>query len=166
MEATKVALETLVQDAHINRHPEIAPDTSGKRHVFVLSTNMLNNIADRKPIEIHLDDESDDEDPSDGPEAVPASHRERRAGGLLNGQPIPDLRFEQTYLASLRRTDLSWYSIFRVTLIDYLMFPMFQGLLWTLAVASLRHLRGTTTKSGRQFGQVLRDALNIGGVLD
>lgn len=113
-----------------------------------------------------VSDASDLESLAEDADAIDAP--EKAAGGprMLNGAPMPDLRFEQAYLTALRRTDMTPRTICRVTLVDFLLWPMAQGFLWALGLNGFRYLRTASTSNGRQFGLVLRDFLNIGGILD
>lgn len=105
-----------------------------------------------------LESLADDADPIDAPQTA--------GPRTVNGAPMPDLRFEQAYLTALRRTDMRPITIARVTLIDFLLWPMAQGFLWALGLNGFRYLRTASNANGKQFGLVLRDFLNIGGVLD
>ncbi|ORY86107.1 hypothetical protein BCR37DRAFT_390903 [Protomyces lactucae-debilis] len=144
-------LETLAQDTHIESNPQIQPDTS----------------ADKAPIKVYSGDIEglDDDDLAQLPDEVQPGARPPKPV-LFNGTPIPDLRFEQTYLTALNRTDWSHWSVFRVTLVDFLLWPMLQGAVWALALNGFRYLRTSSNSQGKAFGLVIKDFLNIGGILD
>ena len=114
--------------------------------------------------------EDDVEDASDleslEDEGEPIDGSQRQGPRTVNGAPMPDLRFEQAYLTALQRTDMRPITIARVTLIDFLLWPMAQGFLWALGLNGFRYLRTASNANGKQFGLVLRDFLNIGGILD
>lgn len=107
----------------------------------------------------------DDDDMAQLPGEVQQDGR-RKAPVLFNGTPIPDLRFEQTYLTALNKTDWSHWSVFRVTLVDFLLWPMLQGAVWALALNGFRYLRTSSNSQGKAFGLVIKDFLNVGGILD
>src|SRR6266436_3617591 len=56
----------------------------------------------------------------------PSPHMPKR----LQLSAIPDLRFEQTYLAKIEAADPSWHSIAWITIRDYAISPLLQGALW------------------------------------
>ncbi|BFZ54217.1 hypothetical protein PYCC9005_001250 [Savitreella phatthalungensis] len=144
--------ETLATDTHIEKNPSTQPGT----------------IADEPPKAVKLEDVEDAED-AEELASVAEEGEPLETHGIDTRKPkapLPDLRFEQAYLTALRRTDMRTWSIFRVTFVDFLLWPMAQGFLWALALNGFRHLRSASTSSGKQFGTILRDALNIGGVLD
>lgn len=143
-EAAGVLLNTIVADAHLESDPEIAPGTS----------------ADSKPILIDTD--------VDNKSKSAARHRSKvpQRPPMMNGKPLPDLRHEQTYLAAISRTDGSFWSIARVTLKDFLIWPTLTQFAYVLGLDGFKYLRTGSARSGRQFGLIIRDFLNIGGVLD
>jgi hypothetical protein len=73
--------------------------------------------------------------------------------------PLPDLRFEQSYLASIRDAS-SWHMVAYITFRDQLFMPLTQGLLWTLLVAGWKNwntVHNTTSNfSGSTIGARLR----------
>ena len=148
---TGAILTSTIADAHLETDPEVAPSTA----------------ADTKPVVVDIDsDESldSDLDIDEFPESVVEEPTERPA--MMNGQPLPDLRHEQTYLAALARTDYSTKSILRVTLIDFLIWPTIMQFFYVLGLNGFKYLREGSTSSGRKFGVIIKDFLNIGGVLD
>lgn len=144
-EAAGVLLNTVVEDTHLEYDPEISPDTA----------------ADAKPV--LLDTGIDGEG---YPEVIPDSERHPERPKTMQGKPLPDLRHEQTYLAAIARTDGSFWSITRVTLVDFLLWPTATQFAYVFVLDGFKFLRTGSTRSGRQFGELIRDFLNIGGVLD
>ncbi|KAJ9325571.1 hypothetical protein C8Q69DRAFT_447621 [Paecilomyces variotii] len=69
--------------------------------------------------------------------------------------PLPDLRFEQSYLASLRGAD-TWGRIAWITIRDQVILPLMQGTLWTLALAGWRHWNRGASLQGHTLGSRLR----------
>ncbi|KAL1957686.1 hypothetical protein VTO42DRAFT_5663 [Malbranchea cinnamomea] len=79
----------------------------------------------------------------------------RTAKTLSKRPPIPDLRFEQSYLASLRCAD-TWGRIAWITTRDQVLLPLIQGTLWTLALSGLRSWNRGAHVGGRKVGVSLR----------
>ncbi len=51
----------------------------------------------------------------------------------LQPSAIPDLRFEPTYLAKLEVADPGWKSVAWITIRDYAISPLLQGVIWCVA---------------------------------
>lgn len=103
-----VQIAETIQTAHINREPSA-------RHDINPST-----AADtREPVKLErrgdLDD-LDDEDDDDDDDEIPLSHL-RPARRFSHLPPIPDLRFEQSYLHSIGNAK-SWWMIAWITARD------------------------------------------------
>lgn len=143
-DAAGVLLNTLATDTHMEFSPELDPATS----------------ADSKPIlvEAPFDDQKS--------AVVVEAPREARRPVMTNGKPLPDLRHEQTYLAALSRTDGTFWAIAYMTLKDFLIWPTITQFAYVLGLDGFKYLRTGSTRSGRKFGLLIRDFLNIGGVLD
>ena len=69
--------------------------------------------------------------------------------------PLPDLRFEQSYLASLP-PGASWATIAYITMRDLVIFPLLQGTLWALALAGWRHWNRAANLRGSNLGARVR----------
>jgi len=72
-----------------------------------------------------------------------------------NLPPLPDLRFEQSYLASLQGAE-TWWSIAWITGRDQVLLPLVQGTLWTLALSGWRYWNRGAAFSGQSAGARLR----------
>ncbi|KAK2742321.1 hypothetical protein FQN57_005409 [Myotisia sp. PD_48] len=70
-------------------------------------------------------------------------------------RPIPDLRFEQSYLNSLKGAE-TWTHVAWITIRDQVMLPFIQGTLWTLALSGWRYWNRGAHKTGRTAGVTLR----------
>ncbi|KAI9040238.1 DUF1770 domain-containing protein [Aspergillus affinis] len=68
-----------------------------------------------------------------------------------NLPPLPDLRFEQSYLASIRDAD----TYGRVAWITVLL-PLIQGTVWTLALSGWRFWNRNASLSGQTLGSRIR----------
>lgn len=69
--------------------------------------------------------------------------------------PIPDFRFEQSYLASLKDADTKWKVAF-ITVRDQVLLPLVQGIAWNLIMSGWRHWNRGTKFQGRTLGARVR----------
>ncbi|MCJ1289967.1 hypothetical protein MMC34_001501, partial [Xylographa carneopallida] len=69
--------------------------------------------------------------------------------------PLPDLRFEQSYLASLQGAE-GWRGVGYVTVRDQVLLPLLQGTLWTLLLVGWRHWNRSASYAGRGVGARVR----------
>ncbi|CCU82538.1 DUF1770 domain-containing protein [Blumeria hordei DH14] len=70
--------------------------------------------------------------------------------------PLPDLRFEQSYLASLAGADSGW-QIAIITLRDQVLLPLLQGTIWSLALLGWAHWNQKAQISGTSVGSKVRN---------
>ncbi|KAH8702503.1 hypothetical protein BGW36DRAFT_459197 [Talaromyces proteolyticus] len=129
-----------IQAASIKRHPDPAHDINP---ATAASAKEPYNVA-------HSDDTasipSDIVDPGRVIHPVP-----RRA----NLPPLPDLRFEQSYLASIKNAE-SWKQVTWITVRDQVLFPLIQGTVWTLALLGWRFWNRNAQLQGTSLGTRLR----------
>ncbi|KAI4289610.1 MAG: hypothetical protein L6R35_001121 [Caloplaca aegaea] len=133
MSEAVVDIASAVQSASINPHPSPAHDL-----------NPSTSASTKKPVSPATSIPSNAESiPESALKPVP-----RRA----NLPPLPDMRFEQSYLASLQGAE-SWWRIAWITTRDQVALPLIQGMLWTLLLSGWRywnrgaHFRGATLGS-------------------
>lgn len=69
--------------------------------------------------------------------------------------PIPDFRFEQSYLASLKNADTNWKVAF-ITIRDQMVLPLVQGVVWNLVQFGWRHWHGASKFQGQSLGARVR----------
>ncbi|KAJ6107441.1 hypothetical protein N7523_008764 [Penicillium sp. IBT 18751x] len=69
--------------------------------------------------------------------------------------PLPDLRFEQSYLASIRDAD-TWGRVAWITIRDQVLLPLIQGTVWTLALSGWRFWNRNASLSGHTLGSRIR----------
>ncbi|KAJ5573666.1 uncharacterized protein N7459_008093 [Penicillium hispanicum] len=69
--------------------------------------------------------------------------------------PLPDLRFEQSYLASLKDAD-TWGRVAWITVRDQVLLPLIQGTVWTLALSGWRFWNRNASLSGQTLGSRIR----------
>lgn len=139
-----IQIAETIQTASINRHPSPAHDA-----------NPSTSASLKQPV--RLDDEPDlDQLPSDIDEdEIPVSVL-RPTPRNKQFPPLPDLRFEQSYLASIQNAD-TWQKVAWITFRDQVFMPLTQGLLWTLVVAGWRNWNSKSTSfSGSSVGARLR----------
>ncbi|KAI0393651.1 DUF1770-domain-containing protein [Xylariaceae sp. FL0594] len=97
-----------------------------------------------------------DEDEEDIPVSVLVAPRPApRRGHRQPLPPMPDLRFEQSYLHSIAGAD-TWWKIAWITVRDQVMMPLAQGVLYNLAIAGWQHWNRSAQLSGNSAGARLR----------
>ncbi|KIW16739.1 hypothetical protein PV08_03928 [Exophiala spinifera] len=69
--------------------------------------------------------------------------------------PIPDFRFEQSYLASIKNADTP-LRVAVITIRDQLLLPLFQGIAWNLIQFGWRHWNRGSKFQGRTLGARVR----------
>ncbi|KAI1622888.1 hypothetical protein EDD37DRAFT_446681 [Exophiala viscosa] len=69
--------------------------------------------------------------------------------------PIPDFRFEQSYLASLKDADTNWKVAF-ITIRDQVFLPLVQGIAWNLIMSGWRHWNRSSKFQGQTLGAKVR----------
>ncbi|CAK7226041.1 hypothetical protein SBRCBS47491_006091 [Sporothrix bragantina] len=170
-----------IQTAHIVHDPSVerdmAPSTAADTREPVVvdaeSQRKLRHQAekahalDEDPLELEpLDDE--DEDDEDGPYSVirpwdPATDKGNHYGLAGHGSqrphqqlpPLPDLRFEQSYLRSIAAAD-TWWKVGLITIRDQMLMPFTQGLLYNLAVCGWQYWNRSAKLSGQSLGARVR----------
>ena len=130
-----------IQSASIKRHPsphhDINPSTAASRKEPVIFPS---------PPDSPVSGASIHSSALDAPQPAP-----RKA----NLPPLPDLRFEQSYLASLKDTKNNW-EIAYITVRDQVFMPLAQGMLWSLALSGWRHWNQNTAIQGGGLGAKVR----------
>ncbi|KAK1250986.1 hypothetical protein MKX07_005541 [Trichoderma sp. CBMAI-0711] len=135
-------LGSTIQAGHIRRHPDprqdVAPSTAAdRRHLVDLHSARRSDI-----------DVSEDED--DIPYSVlrpPKKH--------YHLPPLPDLRFEQSYLHSIASAD-TWWKVLLITVRDQVLMPLAQGVLLNLALVGWHHWNKNARLHGDSVGVRLR----------
>ncbi|TAQ90425.1 hypothetical protein B7494_g1239 [Chlorociboria aeruginascens] len=148
-----------LQTASINRAPspthDINPSTTASQkepvaisHQPPASDSSLEKYA--YDDEDGLDEEEEEEEEEDVPYSV-LKPVPRRA----SFPPLPDMRFEQSYLASISHTDSVWRIAF-ITIFDQVFMPLAQGMLWQLGLLGWRYWNRTAELSGNGVGARVR----------
>lgn len=132
-------LGSAIQSASIRRHPsphhDINPSTAASTKVPVEVTSPLASEVD-----------SDETLPSDLIRPLP-----RRK----SFPPIPDFRFEQSYLASLKNAKTNSQVAF-ITIRDQVLLPLVQGLVWNMAMFGWRYWNRDVKFAGEGIGVRVR----------
>ncbi|KAK6502524.1 hypothetical protein TWF506_003105 [Arthrobotrys conoides] len=164
-----LAVESALTDGHIREGdtPEtaIAPSTAADSKT-VLTDSEYSAVEAEEDDERELHDELDQEEDDEADEVASISssvlyssghetHRSLRHRPL---PPLPDLRFEQSYLASIRhaREEGKYWLIALITVKDQVLFPLIQGTLWNLTLAGWRYWNRGVKFSGEGVGAKVR----------
>ncbi|CAO2652620.1 Nn.00g009030.m01.CDS01 [Neocucurbitaria sp. VM-36] len=135
-------IASTIQAASLKRHPS-------PRHDLNPSTA----ASQKQPVTL---DEHPDPDASSnvGEDEIPIS--------VLNPvprrntmPPLPDLRFEQSYLKSIEQAQ-GWQGVLWITLRDQVIMCFAQGVLWTLVLNGWRHWNRSAKFSGQSVGAKIR----------
>ncbi|KAJ4288372.1 hypothetical protein N0V90_011606 [Kalmusia sp. IMI 367209] len=137
-------IASLIQSAHIKRNPS-------PRHDLNPSTT----ASEKLPVHLRSHPDPDASDVSEvGEDEVPLSVL--RPVPRRNAMPpLPDLRFEQSYLKSIEHAE-SWKGVLWITVKDNILLCFAQGLLWTLVLSGWRHINRSSKFSGRGVGARIR----------
>ncbi len=140
-------LASTLQSASIKRHPspnhDLNPSTtaSAKAPATVTLRSPSPSVKSATTNSDHI--------PSDIVDEV--SSRPRRSPL----PPLPDLRFEQSYLASIKNAD-TWGKVAYITIRDQVMMPLTQGVVWNLALFGWRTWNRGAKLSGQSIGSRVR----------
>ena len=139
-----------IQTAHINRHPSPAHDlnpstaASRKEPVTIVSEKRHENFYPDEGI-----DESEEEDEDE------VDYRVRSKGRRHHLPPLPDLRYEQSYLHGIRNAD-TWWKVALITARDQVMMPFMQGVLYNLAICGWQFYNRNAQIRGSSLGAKVR----------
>ncbi|XWW97585.1 hypothetical protein V2A60_005569 [Cordyceps javanica] len=98
-----------------------------------------------------IDDDDDDDDDDDIPYSV--LKRPRRQRQAL--PPLPDLRFEQSYLKSIAAAD-TWWKIALITTRDQVIMPLAQGIIYNLLLCGWQEWNRNAKLHGSSVGARVR----------
>ncbi|KAH8674010.1 hypothetical protein BX600DRAFT_509219 [Xylariales sp. PMI_506] len=149
MSSIPTQIAETVQTAHLNRAPS-------PRHDLNPSTA----ASIKEPVRLvagELDDDDDDididrDEDEDDVISVSVLRRPRRRQSF---PPMPDLRFEQSYLHSIRAAD-TWWKVGWITIRDQVMMPLLQGVLYNLAICGWQFWNKNAQYSGSSIGAKVR----------
>ncbi|KAK2009845.1 DUF1770-domain-containing protein [Colletotrichum eremochloae] len=139
-----VQVAETIQTAHINRTPspnhDLNPSTAASEKEPVTL----------EPVSSH--DELDDDDELD--DYIPRSivNPKQRSTKL---PPMPDLRFEQSYLHSISKAD-TWGRVAWITTRDQIIMPLVQGVVYNLFLIGWHHWNRNAQVHGSSIGARVR----------
>ncbi|KAI1085830.1 hypothetical protein F5B20DRAFT_20700 [Whalleya microplaca] len=144
-----------IQTAHVNRHPspthDANPSTAASSRQPVRVRSAKTPFRRRQSdFSLDGDEEADDDNESEIPVSVLRPRPRNRSF-----PPMPDLRFEQSYLHSLEKAD-TWGKVLWVTVRDQMMMPFAQGVLYNLAICGWQHWNRNAQMSGNSAGARIR----------
>ncbi|QSZ35636.1 hypothetical protein DSL72_008506 [Monilinia vaccinii-corymbosi] len=146
--SSSVPLEiaSTIQSASIKRNPSPNHDINPSTAAF-----------SKEPVSVHPEYAYGDKDSIDGGEEVEDIPCDviRPLPRRASFPPIPDLRFEQSYLASIAHADTYWKVAF-ITIRDQVCMPLIQGIAVTLLWAGWKHWNKNAQLSGNSAGARVR----------
>jgi hypothetical protein len=141
-------LASAIQSAHIRRHPsprhDINPSTA--------SSKMMPATEDDIP---PSPTSSISTIPSDVLNAPSSSTTPRPLPRRKSIPPLPDMRFEQSYLASISRAETNT-QVALITIRDQVLMPLLQGVAWNLVQSLWRHWNQGARFRGTGVGAKVR----------
>ncbi|KAI1432289.1 hypothetical protein GGR50DRAFT_675190 [Xylaria sp. CBS 124048] len=145
MSSPQSQLAGMMQAAHLNQE-------LSSRHGSRRNRRYGDDLDD---IDIEDEDENE-EDEEDIPLSVlvrpPRASRHPPAHPY---PPMPDLRFEQSYLNSISDAQ-TWWRVAYITVRDQIMLPLAQGVLYNIAIIGWQHWNRNVQMSGSSAGARLR----------
>ncbi|KAI0199639.1 hypothetical protein F4808DRAFT_202812 [Astrocystis sublimbata] len=148
-----------IQTAHVKRDPsprhDLNPSTAASIKEPVYLGSPISSQRQRRRYSDSLEGIDDDEDD------IPLSVLERPRGASRRGlnkpqlPPMPDLRFEQSYLHSIEHAE-TWGWIAFITVRDQILMPLAQGFLYNLAVQGWHMWNRNAQLSGNSAGARVR----------
>ncbi|CAE7031208.1 hypothetical protein P3342_006576 [Pyrenophora teres f. teres] len=132
---------SILQSASINRHPSVQHDANPSTAASEKQPVTLNQYPDPDGSDV-----GEDEVPVSVLDAVPRKN---------TMPPLPDLRFEQSYLKSIEQAE-GWQGVLWITLRDQVIMCFAQGVLWTLVLNGWRHWNRSAKFSGHGVGARIR----------
>ncbi|KAI1180411.1 hypothetical protein F4777DRAFT_530251 [Nemania sp. FL0916] len=164
-------LAETIQTAHINRSPsprhDINPSTAAetKQPAYLSSRHRRRYEEEDDGVDVDVIDEDEEDIPLSvlvRPREAPRHFRHHGQSQQGHGPgraapfpPMPDLRFEQSYLHSIAGAE-TWGRIAWITVRDQIMMPLAQGVAYNLAIAGWQHWNRNAQMSGSSVGARLR----------
>ncbi|KAK3901318.1 hypothetical protein C8A05DRAFT_16494 [Staphylotrichum tortipilum] len=150
-----------VQTAHLQRNPsprhDVNPSTAAsKREPIRLEPVEEEDSGEEEEAEaLELELEDDEEDETETEDESLYRSRVRPSPRRHHLPPMPDLRFQQSYLSSIRNAD-TWWKVAWITVRDQVMMPFMQGIVYNLAIFGWRHWNRNARIHGSSVGARLR----------
>ncbi|KAK0710967.1 hypothetical protein B0H67DRAFT_494213 [Lasiosphaeris hirsuta] len=152
-----------IQTAHINTNPsvehDVNPSTAASKKAPVILEKKPRPDDAHTPLfhddGIDLDDDKYEDETEDDEEDMPYSVLKRPRRAISHLPPIPDLRYEQSYLQSIRNAD-TWWKVVWITTRDQVMMPFVQGIAYNMLICGWQHWNKGAKLSGRGIGVRVR----------
>ncbi|KAM0204603.1 hypothetical protein ACHAPA_001954 [Fusarium lateritium] len=146
MESGPTELASTLQAASIEHHPDPKLDTNPPTAAGRSQRVTLEHAK-------HAHDDGIDEDDEEE-EDIPYSVL-RPAPRHSNLPPLPDLRFEQSYLRSISNAD-TWWKVALITTRDQILMPLTQGLVYNLFLCGWQQWNRNARLHGNTLGARVR----------
>jgi hypothetical protein len=143
MDNPAAELASTIQSAHIKRNPDPAHDINPSTAASAKIPALLESVS---PPQSPRSDDSLSTIPSDVIRPRPRTR---------SFPPIPDFRFEQSYLASIEKAPTNWQVAY-ITIRDQVLSPLAQGIAWNLIMFGWRHWNRGSKFQGRTWGAKVR----------
>ncbi|KAI1460593.1 DUF1770-domain-containing protein [Annulohypoxylon moriforme] len=165
-ESIPTQIAETIQTAHIQRAPspryDLNPSTAASERTPVRlgrpshpsshsHRRSRGSIDDLDDIDYGDDEDGEGEEDDDD---IPISVLRPRPR-TRSFPPMPDLRFEQSYLHSISKAE-TWWKVGWITVRDQMMMPFAQGVLYNLAICGWHHWNKNARISGNSTGARLR----------
>ncbi|KAF2183753.1 DUF1770-domain-containing protein [Zopfia rhizophila CBS 207.26] len=137
-----VEIASVLHSASIKRQPSPIHDINPSTTTFAKEPVHLSSHPDPDAVS----DVAEDEIPLSVLQPIP-----RRS----TMPPLPDLRFEQSYLKSIEKAE-SWKGVLWITFRDQVLMCFAQGVLWMLLLNGWRHWNRSSKFNGRSVGARIR----------
>lgn len=148
-------LASAIQSVSINRHPsqlhDVNPSTAASKKIPATAEFPEGDSPPRSRSHSFASASTASSSTSTIPSEIIHPRPRRR-----DLPPIPDFRFEQSYLASIKDADSNWRVAF-ITIRDQVFLPLTQGILWNLAMFGWRHWNRGTQFRGQGLGARVRN---------
>lgn len=161
MDSVVPELVSTIQSTSFQENPDIAHDLNPSTTAslkFPVQVDSSKDLSESNYDEIGGNDIDDPED---------AAHNEgveeddipfdvlKPVTRKTNLPPLPDMRFEQSYLRSIENTKSNWGVVY-ITIRDQVLLPLFQGTLYSLAVLGWRFWNANASVNGAGWGSRAR----------
>ena len=152
--ATPGEIVSTLQSLSINRQPSPTHDINPSTAASQKEPITLSPAPNAKDLDDLEDKEAEDDDnASQSTISLPDLRPQPRRAQF---PPLPDLRFEQSYLASISHAKDNW-EVARITFRDQLIMPLVQGFVWAFIVQGWRYWnRGVMVRGKGVGGRVRR----------
>jgi len=144
MDTVASEIASTISTANINRHPDPR-----------LDLNPSTAAAPRQPVRLSLPPRRTTSSSPSQPASPPDTPTLRPVPRRRDLPPLPDLRFEQSYLARVAPC-ATWQAVAYVTLLDQVLLPLSQGFMWNVLLHGWRAWNTGAEFAGQTAGARLR----------